>query len=297
MKKKIILITGSSGFIGNFFLSSALQKGFCVIDILRKKNKKNKQLNFLRKKFKKNYKSLFFSNLNQIEKLLKNKKIDYFVNFATLYKNNHKHKEILEFIESNISFPNIIVDCLGHKVKKIINFGTMMQHTDGKNYFPKNYYASTKSAFEMILNFYASQNQKLKFYNLKFYESYAEIDNRNKLIPTLYRNFKKEIKTDIISKNLELNIVHVNDIIKSIYLLLNDNSIKSGSYCLKQKQNIKIKKLISNINAHSKKKLKIRYLNHKIKIPNKISLKPLPKWKPKSNIQKVIEKNFFYENN
>ena len=39
MKKKI-LITGSSGFIGNIFLNDALNKGYFIVDVLREKNKK-----------------------------------------------------------------------------------------------------------------------------------------------------------------------------------------------------------------------------------------------------------------
>ena len=35
-----------------------------------------------------------------------------------------------------------------------------MQHLDGLNHTPKNFYASTKSSFEMILNYYAFKNKK-----------------------------------------------------------------------------------------------------------------------------------------
>ena len=68
----------------------------------------------------------------------KPQKIDFFINFATLYKNDHTHFEISKFIRSNIYFPTIITDSIFLKVKKIINFGTMMQHSDGKTYSPKN---------------------------------------------------------------------------------------------------------------------------------------------------------------
>ena len=72
MKNKTILITGSSGFIGNFFLESALSRNYNIIDILRYKNKNNKNLIKLRKKFKSSYKSIYYKNMNEIEKYLKN---------------------------------------------------------------------------------------------------------------------------------------------------------------------------------------------------------------------------------
>ena len=295
MKKKL-LITGSSGFVGNLFLKSALKNGYHVVDVLREKNRNNKDLNQLRKVYSKSYKSIFYKKYKDINKKLKNQKFDSFINFATLYKNSHLNNEIQSFIESNIVFPSIILDTVAVKVKKIINLGTMMQHVDGKNYIPQNFYASTKSAFEMICTYFIKKNKHMKFYNLKFYESFSELDKRKKLIPTLYKNFKKNKTTNIITKNLQLNIIHADDLIKSIYLLLKRN-IKSGNYCLKNNKNIKINKLIKSINSKSPNPLRVKFLGNKSIKPNKSFLKTLPKWKADISIQKKIEKFFYNEIN
>lgn len=295
MKKKL-LITGSSGFVGNLFLKNALKNGYYVVDILRDKNKKNKDLNQLRKVYPKSYKSIFYKRYKDINKKLKNKKFDTFINFATLYKNSHLNNEIQSFIESNIIFPSIILDTIAVKIKKIINLGTMMQHIDGKNYIPQNFYASTKSAFEMICTYFIKKNKHMKFYNLKFYESFSELDKRKKLIPTLYKNFKKNKTTNIITKNLQLNVIHADDLIKSIYLLLKRN-IKSGNYCLKNNKNIKINQLIKSINSKSPNPLRVKFLGNKSIKPNKSFLKTLPKWKADISIQKKIEKFFYNEIN
>jgi len=289
--KKKILITGSSGFIGYIFLNDALSKGYLITDILREKNKKNKKLILLKKLYPKTYKSIFFSKKGNIEKKLKNKKFDLVINFATLYKNLHSNSDIPNFIDSNITFPSLILDSTYSNIKKFINFGTMMQHLDGKNHTPKNFYASTKSSFEMILNYFSLKNKKLKFYNLKLYESFFEKDYRKKLIPTLYRNFKKNRITNINSKKLELNIIHLNDILNAIYLIIN-NDIKSGTYCLKNKKNVKIRDLIKSINIKSKIKLKTKFLRNDLIKPQKNLLKTLPKWKADITIKNKIEKMF-----
>ena len=192
MKKKIILVTGSSGFIGKFFIKRALKKGYLVIDIQRNNKKRDKDLVNLKKEYSKTYNSIYYSKYQNLNKMLKNKKFDYFINFATFYKNHHTNKEILNFIDSNIIFPSVVLDTIIHNTKKIINFGTMMQHTSDKKNKPKNFYASSKSAFEIIMKYLISLNKKTKFYNLKFYESYAEVDSRKKLLPTLFNNFKKK---------------------------------------------------------------------------------------------------------
>jgi len=289
--KKVILLTGSSGFLGKMFLKESLKRNYNIIDILRSKNKKNLELNNLRKKYKKKYKSIFFTNYKELEKKISNLKIDFFINFATLYKNSHNNLNITKFINSNIAFPSLVMNIVNKKVKKVINFGTMMQHLDGKNFMPKNFYASTKSALEMIFNYYLLSNKKLKLYNLKFYESFHEFDNRKKLIPTLIQNYKKNLTTKINSKNLKLNIIHADDIIKAIYILMNNN-IKSGSYCLINKKNIHISELIKRINKKLNKKIKVQFLNKKI---DKISLpkiKILDKWTSDKLIEKKIIKKF-----
>ena len=295
MKKKI-LITGSSGFIGYIFLKDALKKKYYIVDILRSKNKKNKKLLKLKKLFPQYYKSIFFSKKSDIKKKLKGKKFDLIINFATLYKDSHSNSEIPKFIDSNITFPSIILDSIFSNIAKFINFGSMMQHLDGINHTPKNFYASTKSSFEMILNYFAKKNKKLRFYNLKLYESFFENDHRHKLIPTLFKNFKNNNVTTINSKNLELNIIHTDDILNAIYTIINNN-VKSGTYCLKNQNNIKIKNLIDSINSSSRKKLKIKFLkNHPIK-PQKSYLKILPKWKADIKIKSKIENIFLNEDN
>ena len=296
MKKKNLLLTGTSGFVGYEFLKYALSKKFNVIDILRSKNKKNLKIKKLKSKYKKNYKTIFFSNYRQLSKKISRIKVDYFINFATLYKNKHNHEDIFNFVESNILFPTLIYDLVHKRTSITINFGSMMQHADGKNYSPKNFYASTKNAFEKIGNFYSLNNKKNKIYNIKLYESYGANDKREKLIPTLLKNYKKNKITEILSKNLELNIIHINDIIKAIMILLKNN-IKPGSYCLRQNKNIKVYNLINIINKNLSKKIKVKYYNFLVPKIKKSKIKILPKWKPNAELIKKIKSEFIYEVN
>ena len=291
MKTKTILLTGTSGFIGKIFLKNALYNGYKVLDILRKKNKKNKELKSLKREYNQTYNSIFYSRVEEINDKLKNKKIDYFINFATLYKNSHKRDEIPLLINSNIVFPTIILESIYLKVKKIINIGSMMQHINGGDYLPKNFYASTKSGFEMILKFYSSQKKNLKCYNLKFFESFGEFDKRKKLIPTLIKNYKENLQTKVLSDKLELNIIHVNDIIKAVNILLKKN-LKSDDYCLAHNKNIKISNLILRINNKSNKKIKVKFLNKKIEKPFISKIRVLPGWKADKNLQRKIENKF-----
>ena len=296
MKKKKLLLTGTTGFIGYKFLSFALSNNFLVIDILRTKNKKNKKIQKLKKHYQSQYKNIFFDNNSDLSKKLKNIKVDYFINFATLYSNSHSHNQITSFIDSNILFPTLIYDKISNTTKKVINFGSMMQHSKNELLTSKNLYAATKNAFEMIGNYYANINGRTKFYNIKFYESFGDNDTRKKIIPTIINNYKKNITTKILSKQLSLNIIHTNDIINSILILLNNN-IKSGSYCIKNTYNINISNLITTLNKKLNKKIKVKFGKKSITSNNYNSLKILPKWKPTQNLENLIIKTFKNETN
>ena len=296
MNNKTLLLTGTTGFVGYKFLLFALSNGFSVIDILRIRNKKNKKIRELRNVYSKKYKNIFFSNNNNLSNQLKNIKADYFVNFATLYSNNHSHSQIADFIESNILFPTLIYDIINNKIKKMINFGSMMQHSKDEKLVSKNLYAATKNAFEMINNYYANINNKTKFYNIKFYESFGDNDKRKKIIPTMINNYKQNKTTKIISKQLTLNIIHTDDIINSIMILLNNN-ITSGTYCIKNTNNIKISQLINMLNKVLNKKIKVKYGNKSIISNYHNNLKILPNWKPNRNLENRIIKTFKNETN
>ena len=99
----------------------------------------------------------------------------------------------------------------------------------------------------------------------------------------------RHLKAVILSKNLELNLIHVDDIINALIILLNNN-IKPGSYCLKNNKNIKISKLIKNFNKNLKRKIKVKYLGKSVKKIPKSKIKKLPKWKPDNQlIKKMFE--------
>ena len=119
-------------------------------------------------------------------------------------------------------------------------------------------------------------------------------DNRKKIIPTIINNYKKNMTTKIVSKKLSLNIIHIDDIINSIMILINNN-IKSGNYCIRNTVDIKISDLISNLNQNLNKKIKVKYGNKSTNSINHTILKILPKWKPIKNLEKRIIDTFKYE--
>jgi nucleoside-diphosphate-sugar epimerase len=280
-----ILLTGSSGFIGSEILDQLSKNNIIYITQRNKKKvSKNNQ----------NIKNIYFKNYDNLNFKLSNLKIDIVIHCATHYVKNHTSKDIKKLSESNILFGNIILENLKiMNVKKFIYFTTTWENYNSikKNYF--NLYAVYKSIFREIISYYKKNLSYIKFYNLSISDTFGSFDKRKKIINLLKLNYKKNKSTKIISKNLYLNLLNVEDIVEALKILIK-KSYKSKDYILKNSKSYSVKEIIDKINKTSKKKIKIQWISNNI-IKDKLSnLNRLKNWRPEkskiSDIVKVIKK-------
>ena len=277
-----ILITGCTGFIGSNILNK-FQKNNKIYIILR--NKKDN------KKFKnKNIKIINYKNYDELNKKISKIKAELIIHTATHYAKIHNQKDLKEFSNSNILFGNIILENLkSMKAKKFINFSTVWEDYNGikNNYF--NLYSAYKKAFSKILNFYRNKFKKVKFYELMISDTFGKNDNRLKIINVLRKNYKSNTKTKIITKNLYVNFLNVEDITNAVYLIYKKN-IKPAKYLLKNNSDTNIHKMIQIFNKENDRKIKVKWLSNKLIKEKSLPYKKLKSWKPiKSNISDIIK--------
>ena len=277
---KNILLTGSTGFIGS--------------ELLKYLSNYNKVYITVRKKYKinlnnKNINKIYFNSYKNLSYKIKKLKIDTVVHCATHYVKNHNFEDIKKLSESNILFGNIILENLKiMRVKKFVNFSTVWENYDGKKDNCYNLYSAYKAGFGKVISFYKKENKNIKFLNLVISDTFGLGDKRKKLVNLLKTNYKRNLVTKVISKNLYINLLNVKDIINAIKLILKKN-YKSDTYILKNKNNFKIYDIIKKIEKYSQKKIKVKWLSNKI-IKEKIyKFKTLKGWKPKnSDIKDII---------
>ena len=276
-----ILLTGSTGFIGSALLDN-LSKNNKIYITVRKKNKiPNKNKNILK---------IYFDDYDKLNKKLKKIKVNTVIHCATHYVKNHKYDDVRKLSNSNILFGNIILENLGvMNVKKFINFSSVWTDYNGVkgNFF--NLYSVYKENFNNILNFYSKFSKNVKFYNLNISDTFGEFDKRKKIINILKINYKKNLLTTIISKNLHLNLLNITDITNAVKLILKGN-VRPDSYILKNNKNFSISKIVDSVNSFSRKKIKVKWLSNKV-IKEKIyNYRRLKKWKPiNSNIRDIVD--------
>ena len=275
-----ILLTGATGFIGSNILEE-IKKDNQVFVIQRKKSKK-------KIKKSKNIKILKFNDYNLLSKKLSKIEVDIIINCAAHYKKEHKHKDIFKFIESNILLGNIILENIKNlKAKKFINFSTTWENINKNKLYPKNLYAAYKKGFNNIIEFYKNKLPNIKFFNLIIGDTFGINDNRTKLINTLRKNYHKDKISNIVSKNLYLNLINVDDIVSAVKMILK-KEIQAGNYVLKNSKYFNIYKLIKFINQNNDKKMNIKWESNKIIKDEILNYKELKSWKPKqSNIKDI----------
>ena len=276
-----ILLTGSTGFIGSQLLEN-LSKNNKIYITLRKKNKaliKNKNIT-----------KIYFTNIDNLNYKLKKINVGIVIHCATHYVKNHEFKDIKKLSESNILFGNIILENLKKmKVKKFINFTTVWENYNGDkdNFF--NLYSVYKKNFSNLISFYKKKSKKIKFYNLIISDTFGKSDKRRKIINLLKLNFKKKRLTEIISKNLFINLLNVKDIFGAINIVIKKN-IAPGEYLLKNNKTFPILKIINTLNATSQRKIRIKWLSNKV-IKEKIyKYRHLKNWRPHySSITDIVD--------
>ena len=279
MKK--ILLTGSTGFIGSALLDNLSKKNKIYITV-RKKDKillKNKNIS-----------KIYFDDYDKLNKKLKKIKVNTVIHCATHYVKKHNYDDLKKLNKANILFGNIILENLKvMNVKKFINFSTVWTNYNGikGNFF--NLYSVYKENFNNIVKFYSKFLKNIKFYNLNISDTFGKSDKRKKIINILKINYKKNLLTKIISKNLYLNLLNIIDIINAVNLIMN-GKVRPESYILKNNRNFSISKLVDSINSFSTKKIKVKWLSNKIIKEKLYNYKRLKQWRPvNSNIKDIVD--------
>jgi len=220
-----ILLTGASGFIGSELLKDLSQKHKLYITLRKNINYKSKNIKVL--KFKDNF---------DLNKKLRNIKIDAVIHCATHYVKNHKFEDLKKLSDSNILFGNIILENLENMNTKIfINFSTVWEDYNRKKNNFYNLYSAYKRAFKSLITFYKNKFFKTKFFDIVISDTFGENDRRKKIINIMRSNYQKNFTTKIISKNLYINLLNVLDINRGIKLILKKN-YKSGTYLFKNNE-------------------------------------------------------------
>tara|TARA_B100001248_G_scaffold248598_1_gene221034 strand:+ start:1860 stop:2684 length:825 start_codon:yes stop_codon:yes gene_type:complete len=198
-----------------FFFGST---SFAAHVLIKNLKKKYKVYSFSRSDSKNNY----FFDLNKINneifKKIKIKKIDYLFFFSSFVPHKENISEWKNCKKTNVIGLVDLLMKIKIPVKKIILasscsvYGEQNKKNSEKNFLkPNNGYAITKFAQEKILDIYCKQN-KIKFLCYRLGYVFGKNMNNKRLVKRIILKIKNNIKIKIYNENLNLNLIHQNDI-------------------------------------------------------------------------------------
>ncbi len=140
---------------------------------------------------------------------------------AARFVAEHHTADVEPLIRDNIVFGAQLLEAMNAAgAKRIVNAGSAWQHFKNADYSPVSLYAATKKAFADILQFYVDANQ-FQAITLELSDTYGPGDTRRKLIPIMLDAELNKRELSMVSGDLPLNFVHVDDAVEAFVVAAN----------------------------------------------------------------------------
>ena len=304
MKKKKILITGSSGFIALNFLKACENKNFEItcIDKVKSKIKFSKKIIFFK---------IDISKKNEFS-VLKKKRFDFILHCAAFSKPSKAEKFPKSAYETNIIGTKNLLDFVHSfsKNAKVFFFSGGALYDSKPKYLPidekhpikpyQNTYCFTKRSGENICSDYIKYN-KMRIIIFRLFNTYGPYQDSEFLIPSWIKKCKKKGKyLEILNGSIIRDFNYVENLIELIFILMKKKNIIGGPFNVGSGRPAKLINLANYIANYFDKK--VRDLNSKNTFGSKkqvSSIKKIKKvsgWRPKIGIEEGLIRTIKFYN-
>ena len=235
-KNKIILVTGSSGFIGFHLSKSLLEKGYTIVGVDNENDYYDVNLKEDRRKILEKYSDFKFYKISlednlSLEKIFDTKNIDIVINLAAQAWVRYSLIHPEAYVQTNIvGFFNILELVRKHNIKKIIYassssvYGkeepTSVPHEDNTNE-PISLYAATKMSNELMAHVY-SHAYGISTIGLRFFTVYGPFWRPDMAIAKFNKNISSGKPIDVYNfGNMQRSFTYIDDIVEGIIKSIN----------------------------------------------------------------------------
>ena len=208
-KKRCVLVTGATGFLGSRLLLNLVKKGYNVIVLKRSFS------NTWRIKDALSQTKSYDIDKIDIERVFNENEIEGIIHLATDYGRKNSNDVIHQMFKANIELPTELL-ALGTKYGTNFFINT---HTYADNRY--NLYSATKSAFMEIARFFVA-NYQVKFINMRLEYMYGERDDDTKFIPFVIKSILEGKEIRATKGEQKRDFIYVQDVVDA-YLKVLDN--------------------------------------------------------------------------
>ena len=285
-----IMITGATGFLGQYLVAHFLQQGHTVIAISAQ------QTHFRDSACSAAQLIRYDGTFESISFL---PAVDIVIHAATHFQSSHVPGKIDQLCDANIKFGAHLLEWMHFsKTQRLINISTYATSIDGKTDSPQNFYSATKQMFEALVLFYAECYQ-FSVVTLYLHDLYGLRDSRGKFIDLLLKAIKQEQTFCMSQGEQEIAYLYVTDAVLAIdvtlQLLLKEQT-KPMQFLVRGAEIMQLKQLVPLVFQVTGKEVDVifghyPYRNREIMtVHQRYPL--LPNWKPHVLLNEGIQKKW-----
>ena len=309
ISNSIILLTGSSGFIGANLLRALLKKNPKKIHIiLRKTSNKWRIQNLLTSsKIQIHYGDI--NNKKFIDNVFKQAKPEIIYHCATygMFLNKQKNKE--KILKTNIlSLYYLIEQSAQHNVKRFINTGTTSEYgiknvsmKENMLLEPTNTYGATKASATIIASQLAKE-YKLNLVTLRLFSPYGYYEEKNRLFPHVILNYLEDKEFSLSSQTFVRDFTFIDDIINAYIKVSQSNKkIYGDIFNVGTGKQYRLIDVIQTLEKIEKRKAKITWGHIKAKQQepkiwksDNSKIKKVFNWTPKETLESGLKKDLLW---
>ncbi|MEN9918144.1 MAG: hypothetical protein RL662_580 [Bacteroidota bacterium] len=258
MSEKAV-VTGATGYIGSNLLRYLLSKGWDLYIISQPEfgydniEDIRSQISIVE----------YDNNINTLIEFFQEHNPDVVFHLAAAVITNHKPEQVKILVQSNIQFGVELLEAMKYSSTRLfINTGSFWQNYRSDSYNPVDLYASTKEAFEKILQYYTDAYD-FKAITLRLFDIYGENDKRPKLLNILKERSIDGASIDVSPGEQYLDMVHISDVcsayLKAYELLVDDQNLENEVFGVFTGNQIQLKEMIKLFEKIAGRKINVNF--------------------------------------
>jgi nucleoside-diphosphate-sugar epimerase len=291
-----LLVTGTTGFIGNHLTEKLLKDGHTITALVRPTSSTES----LSTKKIPHY--IFDTDIVALTAFMQQEQFDGVIHLASLFLAQHKPEDIKNLVESNVFLGTALLEASTKSNNPwFINTGTFWQHYNNAEYSPVNLYAATKQAFQTIAQYYI-ETAGINFVTIQLNDTFGLNDTRSKVFNLWMKISKSQEPLDMSPGEQKMDINYIENVVDGFVHMTallekdTDKTLRGEVFAISAQERYSLKELANIFEKVTGAKLPINWGKKEYRLREVMEPwnkgKPIPGFTPKVTLEEGIKKTF-----